>query len=148
MPRVLNPARAASRAYLLRFKQNSICACGESNPACLELHHRDPKTKSDDVSRLAKDGRLEALKAELKKCDVLCKNCHAKGHRYRAPLLEIPVESVRELAGLRAICPSCDRSGRLDVSGLPWAAVEGNAIFWSEGRWRCMDQNCEERGEA
>lgn len=53
--------------------------CGEAHPACLDFHHRDPKTKLACISELVKDGyRVEVLLAEIAKCDLLCANCHRK----------------------------------------------------------------------
>ncbi len=65
------------------FKDGKSCdRCGESDPRCLDLHHRDPNTKH----KAFKSGRgwsdiaLRDLDAELEKCDVLCANCHRKEH--------------------------------------------------------------------
>lgn len=43
----------------------------------LEFHHRDPKEKDPNWSR---GWRLERLKIELDKCDILCANCHREVH--------------------------------------------------------------------
>lgn len=52
--------------------------CGMDRPECLVFHHRDPSTKSKyySIVQLPEDRLL----AELEKCDVLCKNCHATVH--------------------------------------------------------------------
>jgi predicted HNH restriction endonuclease len=42
----------------------------------MDLHHIDPGLKVANVSRLARDGRVNAVVAELAKCEVLCANCH------------------------------------------------------------------------
>jgi 5-methylcytosine-specific restriction endonuclease McrA len=48
---------------------------------CLEFHHRNPKTKKMSVSAIFHSGlSVNALKTEIKKCDVLCANCHKKEH--------------------------------------------------------------------
>ena len=42
----------------------------------LHFHHRDPKTKLRNISDM--DGySLPKIKAEMRKCDVLCGVCHA-----------------------------------------------------------------------
>lgn len=58
--------------------------CGESNPLCLDFHHRDRSAKKADVSVLIRDkaGR-RAVEAEIAKCVVLCANCHRKLHGHR-----------------------------------------------------------------
>jgi len=52
--------------------------CPENHIACLEFHHVDPSTKEGLISKL-KDSPIR-LKKELKKCIVLCSNCHRKLH--------------------------------------------------------------------
>jgi len=63
------------------YKFLSGCSrCGVRLPACcLEFHHRDASTKHDDVSKRSAF-RLPALFREIRKCDVLCKHCHALLH--------------------------------------------------------------------
>ena len=55
--------------------------CGETHPACLQFHHRNPAEKQFDIALAArKKPSLETLMAEVAKCEVLCANCHAKLH--------------------------------------------------------------------
>jgi hypothetical protein len=63
------------------------CAdCGERHPACLEWHHLDPREKDGTVSRMMQNCvRWEAILAEVKKCVVLCSNCHRKRHWEERP---------------------------------------------------------------
>lgn len=66
--------------YIL-FKQTLKCSnCPENHPACLEFHHKNPKEKSFNISSMI--GRLSKKKIleEVKKCIVLCSNCHRKLH--------------------------------------------------------------------
>lgn len=59
--------------------------CGETDPACLDLHHRDPKAKVMTVSYMVNHGwSWERVQEEVAKCDVLCANCHRKAHYYGA----------------------------------------------------------------
>jgi hypothetical protein len=53
--------------------------CGEKDPICLEFHHRRGTVRRATVPGL-RNYRIEILLAEIKKCDVLCANCHAKRH--------------------------------------------------------------------
>lgn len=57
-----------------------ICMrCGGVFPRCIyDFHHRDPSTKVDAISNLL--GKPKMLKEELKKCDLLCANCHRICH--------------------------------------------------------------------
>ena len=71
-----------ARRYLLARKRAAKCVrCGESDIRCLDFHHRPGHVKVAGLARLATDGAtLQVIDRELKKCVVLCKNCHAKEH--------------------------------------------------------------------
>jgi hypothetical protein len=63
------------------FKATLYCAkCGFNHPAALDFHHEDPSTKTDSVNQLVSDGRFKAAMQEVKKCVVLCANCHRIHH--------------------------------------------------------------------
>ena len=74
------------------FEKNPCTACGEDNPLMLSLDHvGDDKT--DNVSCMM-GSSWRQLHAEIKKCDVLCHNCHAvKTH---ASLGHFVTESLRD----------------------------------------------------
>ena len=72
------------RLKLAALKKERGCArCAEKDPRCLEFHHRDPKTKTTEVSGMVVFRKVtwEMIEQEIAKCDVLCRNCHAKEHR-------------------------------------------------------------------
>ncbi len=51
--------------------------CGESNIVVLEFDHRDPSTKSFNISdSIRRRLGFKAVEEEMKKCDVVCSNCH------------------------------------------------------------------------
>jgi hypothetical protein len=53
--------------------------CGSDHPAVLDFHHIGEK--SAGVQDLAYDGySKEKIREEMKKCVVLCSNCHRKKH--------------------------------------------------------------------
>lgn len=52
--------------------------CGEADIRVLDFDHRDGSDKATEVMRLAQDGHaLKRVAAEIAKCDVRCRNCHA-----------------------------------------------------------------------
>ncbi len=55
------------------------CAlCGfDSWPAALQFHHVDPTTKTFHISNGGRTMSLARLRAEARKCVLLCANCHA-----------------------------------------------------------------------
>lgn len=78
-----NKASAARvRAWFVEYRKALKCSrCPESDPVCLEFHHRNPADKDLAVSIMASHGygRKRILK-EISKCEVLCANCHRKLH--------------------------------------------------------------------
>ena len=68
---------AAKRLTLINEFKNVPCAnCDNRYPYyVMDFDHRDPAEKSFDLAR-GKYGRLDAVIAEIEKCDVVCANCH------------------------------------------------------------------------
>lgn len=62
--------------FINRVKRRFGCKdCGMTNPVCLDFHHHGNKTM--DVCRAVNSGwSIESLKVEIRKCSVLCSNCH------------------------------------------------------------------------
>lgn len=50
--------------------------CGFKHPAALDFHHTDKVTKENGISYLASINNKIKLEEEIKKCIVLCSNCH------------------------------------------------------------------------
>lgn len=51
--------------------------CGSSYPYyVMDLDHRPGEEKLFDPSRAPNRGNLQALLAEIAKCDPICANCH------------------------------------------------------------------------
>lgn len=73
------------------------CAvCGERDPAVLEFHHKAHADKAMNISAMLHGGGQRQLRVELEKCEVLCANCHRRGHeafRRRAVLVEAALAS-------------------------------------------------------
>ncbi|WP_135303533.1 homing endonuclease associated repeat-containing protein [Haloarcula amylovorans] len=79
--------RARHRAWVHERKRDSdgCTRCDETDPACLDYHHRDEADKEMTVSEMVTHGYSKAkLRAEMAKCDILCANCHRKEH-YEIP---------------------------------------------------------------
>lgn len=58
--------------------------CGEIDFDVLTFHHINPNEKKYDVCKLIANGHSfenKKLQDELKKCKILCFNCHMKQHR-------------------------------------------------------------------
>lgn len=83
--------------YVWDLKCNSKCTrCSESDPACLDFHHRSASDKKDNVARLMGNGHsLKVVKEEIEKCDILCANCHRKLHFYEKDGRTLPLAGER-----------------------------------------------------
>ncbi len=65
------------RKALIEELRNVPCMdCGGTFPnVCMDFDHRDPSEKKFSIAHYHAHG-MEAIKAELAKCDVVCANCH------------------------------------------------------------------------
>ncbi len=62
-------------------KANPCLACGETEICCLDFHHKNKKDKLESIGALVRlQWGLPRILEELKKCVVLCSNCHRKLH--------------------------------------------------------------------
>ena len=69
---------AERRAFIDEWKLSHGCLdCGYAEHACaLDLDHRDPSSKLYKVAEIM-HATWDRLLAEVEKCDVRCRNCHA-----------------------------------------------------------------------
>lgn len=86
----------SGRQYYKDVKSRCSCAnCGEDRSAILTFHHRNPDEKEFP---LARDNQRcpESLYQEMKKCLVLCKNCHGVHHsdQHEFDATELPRQDI------------------------------------------------------
>jgi hypothetical protein len=63
------------------FKSTLHCArCSENHIATLDFHHINPEDKEYAVSNLVSNKMFTKAYKEIKKCIVLCANCHRIHH--------------------------------------------------------------------
>lgn len=70
--------------FAKRIKEMVGCSnCGKAEPTKrLHFHHTDPSTKVDNINAITKNSYpLEQLKDEIKKCKILCLECHCSHHK-------------------------------------------------------------------
>jgi len=78
---VSKASRAIGKAKWVDFKTSLKCTqCGFSHIAALDFHHTNPNEKENLVSKLVSSGCYAAAMEEVKKCVVLCANCHRVHH--------------------------------------------------------------------
>ena len=63
------------------FKSTLKCTkCGFSHISALDFHHEDPSTKDGNIHHYVSSGQFKKVYEEIKKCIVLCANCHRIYH--------------------------------------------------------------------
>ena len=78
--------RANSRKQEMKILFNKVrsgngCAfCEEREICCMDFHHLDPLQKDVNVSYLCECKSKDRMLNEMKKCVVVCSNCHRKIH--------------------------------------------------------------------
>lgn len=74
-------SRYTVKANLVEYKGGSCQLCGyEKCLSALEFHHVDPTEKEKDLGDLIKYGTRTQAEVEVRKCAVLCANCHREVH--------------------------------------------------------------------
>jgi hypothetical protein len=69
------------RAWFQNLREKLSCIhCGEDHPACLDFHHIQPKRKELSIMVQRGGYSRKSIEDEMKKCIVLCGNCHRKEH--------------------------------------------------------------------
>ena len=64
------------------------CVCGYNKcPDAMDLHHIDPGDKNGAIARMIHSHSFAKIKAEIRKCVVLCAICHRE---YHAGLIDLP----------------------------------------------------------
>jgi len=65
---------------MIEYLADKTCVdCGEHDIRVLELDHLDPQLKKFTISQAVRLGKgWEEVEQELKKCQILCANCHKK----------------------------------------------------------------------
>lgn len=65
--------------YVQRLKKFGWCKnCGDKRWYVLDFHHL--KGKENSIPAIIRQGSIKRLKNEIKKCVLLCSNCHREHH--------------------------------------------------------------------
>lgn len=77
---LVNRHRRRGRERLWGIKGSlGCCICGYSNAIALDFHHMIPSDKLLTISNGTSSGvRKSRIDCELRKCVVLCQNCHSE----------------------------------------------------------------------
>ena len=63
---------------IIKYKEETPCMdCNQKYPSyVMDFDHRDPNSKIDNVASLIHVGATNKIFEEIKKCDLVCANCH------------------------------------------------------------------------
>jgi hypothetical protein len=81
--------RKKASDFIVDYKKNKGCTyCPEEESCCLDFHHMDQDEKEITIAQAPYEygWGIDRIKEEIKKCIVVCSNCHRKLH---AGLLKI-----------------------------------------------------------
>jgi transposase-like protein len=71
--------RRKMKAILVSEAGGRCCICGyDRNMRALHFHHLEPSQKRHEINAKGVAFALETLRAEARKCILLCSNCHAE----------------------------------------------------------------------
>ena len=88
------------RKWIEQYKQQRQCEiCGISDFRVLDFHHGKVERKNFNISDFHRLVGFEKLKKEIKKCTLLCANCHRIEH-YEVKLTK---RGVAQLASARRL---------------------------------------------
>lgn len=77
-------------------RANPCLVCGENEVCCLDFHHKNDKEKLASIANLVRlRWSFSRVLRELKKCVILCSNCHRKLH---AGVISLPKRTKVNLA--------------------------------------------------
>ena len=75
-------SRMTLKKRLLYIMGDKCCICGyDKCTSALEFHHKDPSQKDFTLGENANMG-FEKAKEEIKKCILVCANCHREIHQF------------------------------------------------------------------
>ena len=81
MRQAVKNRRKKLREMARASKGNKCIICGYNKcQRALSFHHIDPKTKEFDLSTKGLTRSWERIQNEIKKCVLICANCHMEVH--------------------------------------------------------------------
>lgn len=68
--------RKQAKLYELKLERGCEMCDYNKHPSALDFHHLNSEEKKDSVSKLVRQSSWDSVKEEIKKCQLLCANCH------------------------------------------------------------------------
>ena len=92
--------------------------CGNKNIFHLSFHHEYPEEKENNIRYLTR-GSWEKLVVELKKCILLCRNCHQEEHNFENNYVKGEMLKLSKSKG----CSACGYIGK-NLSSLSFHHID------------------------
>jgi len=70
----------AKKIKSIRLLGGKCIDCGNDDIYTLDFHHKNPNEKEFQISLVGIHRRWSTIEKEVKKCVLLCRNCHIKRH--------------------------------------------------------------------
>lgn len=91
-----------TKKKLILDAKSKPCECCNNfyHHSAMHFHHRNPSTKIAAISELQKRSSINMLIDEMRKCALLCANCHAEVHAGVREVPEMPragIEPARSM---------------------------------------------------
>lgn len=87
--------RRAIKLQGVKLLGGKCLCCGETRPHILNFHHVDKNLKDETPATLIKNSQTKAFFEEIKKCVLLCSNCHQDFH-HQETMCNITLEEYLE----------------------------------------------------
>jgi hypothetical protein len=76
-----NALRNKNRDFIIEYRKKSKCEiCGVSDYRVLDFHHREKNKKDFTIAWAYNNIGIAKIVEEIKKCAILCANCHRIVH--------------------------------------------------------------------
>jgi hypothetical protein len=117
----LNKAQAGLKNKTLVYRyllSNPCLECGESDPMVLQFDHLPGYKKSFEISRAYRNKSWVSIQEEIKKCQVLCANCHQR------------TTKIRDISQYKPVGPGTEIYDPMNLWGLPEGPLPEDKMFW------------------
>jgi len=97
-----NYRKKKKRQWIIDLKQKMMCKrCNNDKFYCLDFHHLNPEEKDFSISHaISRKYGKQRILDEIKKCIVLCKNCHSEAHYYLEIEKDFDINSWINIKGI------------------------------------------------
>jgi hypothetical protein len=100
--------RWAKKLKATKLLGGKCIECGNANIFNIEFHHVDGEEKEHGISHMIKEGKKwSSILKEVKKCILLCRNCHAKKHNPNKTKSDETKRKIISAISSSTLCNKC-----------------------------------------